>query len=302
MADGAAGSIGGMAPRSSRRKGSILAVAKPGIVAAVLLEGFAGMALASRGMPAAGPLLGCLTALALAAGGAAMLNASLEAERDARMERLARRTALLGQIGTGRVRAAALGLMAGGLGVALARLPLAAGLLIALAAASYIFLYTLWLKGRSPYGAIPGGIPGALPALVGYRAAAPAWGVDGVILFIVMLLWQPPHFWALALAYRDDYRRAGIPVLPVARGIPYTKALLLLYATALLPASLALWLFGPCSGRFAEAALLLGGGFLASLWWNMVRRERYGRAFAASVAYLLLLLAAVAADMIVPLP
>ncbi|WP_298439985.1 protoheme IX farnesyltransferase [Geobacter sp.] len=300
MTDGAAGSLEMPAPRS--REGSLLALAKPGIVAAVLLEGFAGMALASRGMPEAGALLGCLGALALAAGGAAMLNLALEAERDARMARLARRTALLGRIGTGRVVATALSLIAGGLGLALARLPLAAPLLIALAAASYIFLYTLWLKGRSPYGAIPGGIPGALPALIGYSAAGGGWGVDGVILFLVMLLWQPPHFWTLALAYRDDYRRAGIPVLPLARGIPYTKTLLLLYATALLPASLALWLLGPCSWRFAEAALLLGIGFLASLWWNVVRRERYGRAFAASIAYLLLLLGAVAADMIAPLP
>ena len=290
----------GMAATAPAAGGSLLVLAKPGIVAAVVIEGFAGMALAARGMPAAETALACLAALGLAAGGAAMLNSCLEAERDTRMARLARRTAILGRIGRGRALAAALGLIAGGLGLALALLPLAAGLLIALAAASYIFLYTLWLKGRSPYGAVPGGIPGALPALIGYSAAAPALGIDGIALFLFMLLWQPPHFWALALMYRDDYRRAGVPVLPAVFGAPYTKVLLFAYATALIPASLALWLFGPCSGRFAIAALLLGSGFLFTLWRNIIAQERYGRAFAASIVYLLLLLAALAADMIVP--
>ncbi|WP_052263453.1 heme o synthase [Geobacter pickeringii] len=290
----------GIAATAPARGGSLLLLAKPGIVAAVVIEGFAGMALAARGMPAAESALACLAALALAAGGAAMLNSCLEAERDTCMARLARRTAILGRVGRGRAMAAALGLIAGGLGLALALLPPAAGLLIALAAASYIFLYTLWLKGRSPYSAVPGGIPGALPALIGYCAAAPALGVDGVALFLFMLLWQPPHFWTLALMYRDDYHRASVPVLPAVLGAPYTKVILFAYATALVPASLALWLFGPCSGRYAAAALILGGGFLATLWRTVVARERYGRAFAASIAYLLLLLAALAADMIVP--
>lgn len=299
MTGGAAGFREGMA-RDARQGGGLVAVAKPGIVAAVLLEGFAGMALAARGMPAAGNVISCLGALALAAGGAAMLNSCLEAERDTRMARLVRRTAALEKIGKTRAWAIATALLTAGLGIALARLPLTAALFIAAAAASYLLLYTLWLKGRSPYGAVPGGIPGALPALVGYSAVAPTPGLDGIILFLVMLLWQPPHFWALALMYRDDYRRAGVPVLPAALGAPYTKVLLFAYATALIPASLSLWLFGPSSGRFAVAALLLGGGFLATLWDNVVAQERYGRAFAASIAYLLLLLAAVAADVIVP--
>lgn len=286
------------AGRGVARLGALLLLAKPGIVAAVALAGYAGMTLAARGAPAPRTALVCLTALVLTAGGAALLNVLFEAASDARMARLGRRNAALRQVGTGTALTAAGGALALGLGLDFALLPPLTGLLTLAAIVAYAVVYTLWLKRRSPYGAVPGGIPGALPVLIGYSAVAPAIGIDGVLLFLVMLLWQPPHFWTLALHYRDDYRRAGVPALPAVRGATYTTLLIFLYATALLPATLALWLFGCCSARFAGAALLLGLAFLGACFRYLVITRRYRRAFAASLLYLVALLAAVIADFV----
>ena len=168
--------------------------------------------------------------------------------------------------------------------------------LVLAAVLSYTLLYTLFLKRRSPYGTIPGGIPGALPVLIGYSAVAGRVGMDGIILFLVMILWQPPHFWTLALAHKEEYRDAGVPVLPVALGEPYTKILLFLYAVSLLPATLALWAFGYCSGVFALIAVVLWCFFLLSCYRNVVGRRRYRRAFGASILYMMGILLAVIVD------
>ncbi|MGB3399864.1 MAG: UbiA family prenyltransferase, partial [Candidatus Deferrimicrobiaceae bacterium] len=121
-------------------------------------------------------------------------------------------------------------------------------------------------------------------------------GMDGIILFLVMILWQPPHFWTLALAHKEEYRDAGVPVLPVARGEPYTKILIFLYGVSLLPATLALWVFGYCSGVFALIAIVLWCFFLLSCYRNVVGRRRYRRAFGASILYMMGILLAVIVD------
>lgn len=280
------------------RLGALLVLAKPGIVAAVALAGYAGMVLAARGTPAPRTTLVCLVALVLTAGGAALLNVLLEAASDARMARLGRRNAALSQVGTGTTLVAAGGALALGLALDFTLLPPLTGLLTLAAIIAYAVVYTLWLKRRSPYGAVPGGIPGALPVLIGYSAVAATIGFDGVLLFLVMLLWQPPHFWTLALHYREDYRRAGIPALPAVRGVTYTTIMIFLYATALVPASLALWAFGCCSVRFAAVALLLGLAFLGACFRYLVATSRYRHAFAASLLYLVALLTAIIVDLV----
>jgi len=171
-------------------------------------------------------------------------------------------------------------------------------LLLAAAAGGYAVLYTLVWKRRSPYGTIPGAVPGALPVLIGYAAVNPRLGMDGVLLFLILVLWQPPHFWALALRHQAEYRAAGVPVLPVAFGEPYTKVLIFLYAGALLPLSLSLWALGYLSARFGWAAFLLGTGFLVEFYRDTVASRRFGRAFAASIVYLVLLLLALLADVL----
>jgi len=131
-------------------------------------------------------------------------------------------------------------------------------LLILLAILSYTVLYTLYLKRSSPYGTILGGLPGALPVLIGYSAIDPGLGIGAWILFIFMILWQPPHFWALAQMYKDDYKKANIPVMPVVFGSNYTNIFILLYSISLIPLSLSLWFFGICSEYYAILVLIVG--------------------------------------------
>ena len=276
---------------------SAFLISKPGIVAGVTLAGLAGMVLAERRMPAAGIVVPCLACIVTAAAGSAVINGVLDSSMDARMPRLSGRVEAMKRIGGDGALALSLLLILGSLLVSYRFFHgLTAGLVLA-AVLSYTVLYTLFLKRRSPYGTIPGGIPGALPVLIGYSAVAGRIGMDGIILFLVMVLWQPPHFWTLALAHGEEYRDAGVPVLPVAMGEPYTKILLFLYAVSLLPATLALWAFGYCSGAFAWFASVLWCFLLFSFYRNVVARPRYRRAFCASILYIAGVLLSVIVDM-----
>lgn len=279
-------------------KPSAILLVKPGIVAAVTLSGLSGMVLAQRGVPPFGKALLASACILAAAGGSAALNTVLDAGIDEKMPRLTRRIAALRALGRGNVAVAALAAIAASLLLSALFLNATACLLLAAAAGGYTVLYTLIWKRRSPYGTIPGAVPGALPVLIGYAAVNPRIGMDGVLLFLILVLWQPPHFWALALRHQGEYRAAGVPVLPVAFGEPYTKVLIFLYAAALLPLSLSLWALGYLSARFAWAAFLLGAAFLGIFYRDTVATRRYGRAFAASIVYLTLLLASLLADIL----
>jgi protoheme IX farnesyltransferase len=285
---------------SSPLKPSAALLAKPGIVAAVTLAGFAGMVLARRGLPDARTALLTLACILGAAGGSAALNTVLDAEMDGKMPRLSRRVQALRSVGRGKTAGFAIAAIGASIGASAAFLNLTVSVLLAAAVSGYALLYTLIWKRRSPYGTIPGAVPGALPVLIGYAAVRPALGMDGVVLFLFLVLWQPPHFWALALRHGEEYRSAGVPVLPVAFGEPYTKVLIFLYAAALPPLSLSLWAFGDLSARFGWAAAILGAVFLAVFYRDTVSTRRYGRAFAASIVYLVLVLLSLLADLLVP--
>lgn len=275
---------------------SLLLISRPGIAAGVTLSGLAGMVLAGNGLPSPGEAVACLSCVLMAAAGSAVANGLLDADRDARMRRLDARVAALEKVGRREALALCLALIACSLALSWRYLNGAATVLLAAAVGSYTVLYTLFLKRRSPYGTVPGGIPGALPVLVGYAAVEPRLGADGILLFLLMLLWQPPHFWALALKHREDYRSAGFPVLPVAAGETYTKILIFAYAAALVPLSLGLWWMGFGSPAYASAAGALGIFFLVSCYRNIVAKPRFGRAFGASILYILGILLAVIVD------
>ncbi|MBI1920313.1 MAG: protoheme IX farnesyltransferase [Geobacter sp.] len=273
---------------------------KPGIVAAVMLAGCAGMATGAHGLPEAGRLFACLAALFLAASGAAILNNVLDAEADRLMLRLAKRSAALERIGKKRAAAVAGAAIVISLWIAAAFVnPLTAFLLLA-AVLSYTPLYTLLLKRRSPHGAVPGGLAGALPVLIGSAAANAALNREALILFTLMLLWQPPHFWTLALQYRDDYQAAGIPVLPVVRGVAYTKSMVLIFAAVQLLVTFWLGIQGDRSAWFAAISVILALLFLSVCAWNVAIKDRYRRGFAASLVYLVLLLISFIADSFLP--
>jgi heme o synthase len=278
---------------------ALVLLIKPGIVTAVLLAGYAGMVLAARGLPETRTALVTLSALFLASAGSALVNGIVDAPLDERMARLRDRTAALARIGRLPLLAAALAGITLALLIALRMLNPLVAMLLLTAVLSYTLVYTLFLKRRSPWGAIPGGIPGALPVLVGYAAVNPALGADAIILFAVLFLWQPPHFWGLALEYRREYTAAGIPVLPEIRGRSYTVLLYFVYAASLLPASLALWKFGYCSAWYAGAALIAWLAFITVSCRFLIAGNRPLPAFAASIGYLLALLLAVIGDVCV---
>lgn len=254
------------------------------------------MVTATREAPPGRLFLACMASLFLAASGAALLNNVLDAENDRRMPRLANRSAALERIGGKKAAAVAVAAISASLWLAATFInPLTALLLLA-AVLGYTPLYTLLLKRRSPYGAVPGGLSGALPVLIGSAATGSPMNSDAIVLFTLMLLWQPPHFWALALHFRDDYTAAGLPVLPVARGTAFTKRMIVLFAIAQVPVSIGLWYFGSRSSLFAAVALLIGILFAGSCAWDVAVKERYRRGFAVSLVYLVLLLVALILD------
>jgi protoheme IX farnesyltransferase len=170
---------------------------------------------------------------------------------------------------------------------------------ISLAAiAFYVFVYTMWLKRSTPQNIVIGGAAGAAPALVGWAAvtgtlAAPAW-----MLFAIVFIWTPPHFWALAMRYRGDYAAAGVPMLPVVRGEEETRRQILLYALALFAVTLVLAPVADLGLIYLSAALILGGAFVyrALALWRTPSVERSWAVFRFSIVYLAALFGAVAAD------
>lgn len=271
-------------------------ISKPGIAAGVMLSGLAGMVLAAKGTPPPGTALACMASMLLAASGSAMLNVLFESDTDALMPRVAARQEALEKMGRAAALRLSAALILSSMLISFYALNYVSSMLLAGAVTGYALLYTLLLKRRSPYGTVTGAVPGALPVLIGYSAVNPHIGLDGVILFFIMLLWQPPHFLALALKYKDEYKAAGIPVMPVALGEPYTKVFLFMYCAALPPLTLSLWLFGYCSSWFAFAAVLMGLAFILIYYLSAVRARRFGRAFGASIVYIMAVLLAVVVD------
>ncbi len=139
---------------------------------------------------------------------------------------------------------------------------LAAAVVLALSIAFYVFVYTMWLKRRTPQNIVIGGAAGAFPAVVGWAAVTGSVDLVPLILFAIVFFWTPPHFWSLALFANADYQRAGVPMLPVVAGARETRRQIVLYTLVLLPVSLVPWWIGFSGPVYGIAAVLLGAGFL----------------------------------------
>lgn len=277
---------------------AFLVLGKPGIVTAVTLTGYCAMVLAGGGLPEPATGLACSAALMLMASGAALMNSLLDRDKDRLMKRLVQRSAALERLGPAPVLVAAA--LASSLAVMIAWHSLNGRVvvLLCLASLSYVLCYTLLLKPYTSWAAVLGAVPGALPVLIGSAAVAPFPDAHTRGLFLVLLLWQPPHFWLLALTRLDDYRAAQLPVLPLCQGVSITRHCILLATFLLIPAPLLLWYVGPCSGRFAGCALVLGGWFFLTTLRTLNRGTNARPAFLASIGYLILLLSLVIADLI----
>lgn len=275
---------------------STLLLLKPRIILSVAFTGFAAMVLAFQGTPPIDKTFYCISSLLLSAGGAAILNNILDKRVDILMSRLNKRVEAMQIVGERFAIFIAASFILISLFISFYLINIVNGILIVAAILSYTLLYTLYLKHSSPYGTILGGIPGALPVLIGFSAINPQLGLSGLILFLFMILWQPPHFWALAQKYKEDYRNAGVPVMPVVLGSKYTNILTLIYALSLLPLSLSLWYFGYNSAYYAIVAIIVGVYFEYVFIKCALSNSGYGKAFGVSILYMLVIMLSLVFD------
>ena len=264
---------------------SLVRLARPWIMVSVLLSGYTGMVLGQGGFPGWFPTVISLFSLLVTSVGSVMMNGVMERDSDAIMVRLRQRGASLRRVGVAPTLVIGTTLVVAGVVSAWLLLNPLTGLILLGAVILYVPVYTLWLKRQLSHATVPGGIPGALPVLAGYAAARGALELDAALLFLIVFLWQPPHFWLLTLRHGDDYRQAGIPVPLVRHGTWYTILLIRAYVLSLLPATLSLWLFGFCSWRYAAAVTACWLPF-AAVACSADRGDRLPAAFRLSIAYL----------------
>jgi protoheme IX farnesyltransferase len=274
-----------------------VALTKPRIIELLLVTTVPVMVLAARGWPAPLTLLATLAGGTLAAGSANAINCVVDRDIDAVMRRTRRRPLVRAQVAP--VAALRFGVVLGM--VATLLLGFGANWLSALLAdgaiAFYVFVYTLGLKRRTPSNIVIGGAAGCFPVLIGWAAVRGSVGWPAAVLFAVVFLWTPPHFWSLAMRFREDYAAAGVPMLPVVASAAVVTRKIVGYSIAMVGASLLLLPFG-AGWLYAVVAAVLGAVFVAEayrLHRQVVRGEapRPMRLFKLSISYLSLLFGAV---------
>ena len=255
----------------------------------------------TRGLPSLALIVSTLVGGVMASGGANALNMVIDRDIDRTMSRTSNRPLVTGAITPRGALAFALGLEA----LAFVELTLLVNLLSAAlavaAAAFYILVYTMWLKRTSRQNIVIGGAAGAVPVLVGWSAVTGRLALAPVVLFAVIFLWTPPHFWALAFKYQDDYRAANVPMLPAVAPVETVSRWVTIYTAATVAASLAFGLVAHVGIIYWGAAVALGALFL---WTATGLQRRPGpkaamRLFGYSITYLTLLFAAIALDQFV---
>ena len=279
-----------------------LELTKPKVVALITFTAVVGTLLASPGLPPLDALVFGTAGIGLAAACAATINHVLDARIDAQMARTRGRPLPTGQL-TERAAvtfAAVLGLAAMSLLAFLVNLLTA--VLTFLSLIGYAVIYTVWLKRATSQNIVIGGAAGAAPPVLGWTAVTGHIDPNALLLFLIIFVWTPPHFWALAIARRDDYARAGIPMLPVTHGVEFTRLQVLLYTVLLTLVTLLPYLTHMSGLAYLGTALVLNGFFLyyALILKISARAELPMRVFRFSVNYLMWLFAALLVDHYLP--
>ena len=280
---------------------ALILLSKPNIILSVGLTGFTGMVLALRSFPDPEIIFLTLLTLILSAAGAAMINNIIEREKDELMERLAKRVEALKLVGIKFLSFFAALLIVFSLGISFVFINNLNCVLILLAIFSYTIYYTLFLKRSSPFGTVLGGTPGALPVIIGYSAIQPEISfhyLDVLVLFVFMMVWQPPHFWSLAQYLSDDYKKAGFPTMPIIYGQKYTNYLISIYSLALLPISLYFWIVGIASNFYACVAIFTGMLFLYFVFVSFRKTHYHKNVFLFSIFYMLIINLSLSLDII----
>ena len=237
-----------------------LEILKPRVMALVVFTGLVGLSLAPGHLH---PVLAAVAVLCIAvgAGSAGAINMWYDRDIDALMRRTARRPLPTGRMMPGEALGFGVVLGVGAVVVMGLALNSVAAALLAMTILFYVFVYTIWLKRRTPQNIVIGGAAGAFPPIIGWAAATGeiAWGA--IALFAIIFFWTPPHFWALSLSRTDEYAAAGVPMLPVVSGLYETKRQILLYTLVLWPVTVAPWLMGVAGDLYAAGTLLLNAIF-----------------------------------------
>ncbi len=252
---------------------SYIALTKPRILPLVLFSGLPALVLAAGGWPPPALILATLVGTTFSAAAANSINSYLERRQDALMERTQLRPLPAGEIKPGPALVFGLVLAALGVGLLWATVGRLPALISVAALGIYIFVYTLWLKPRTSFAVIVGGIAGAIAPLIADAAVDGHVGMAGWLLFAMIFIWQPPHFYAIALFRREDYARAGFPMLPDSIGEDATYDRILLWSLVLVPFTLAPYALLDLGYIYLAAALVLDGFFLWRAWQLRVRRN-----------------------------
>jgi len=277
-------------PATGARVADFIELLKPRVMSLVVFSGFAGLMVAPGTLH---PVLATVAVLCIAvgAGASGAINMWYDRDIDAIMQRTRKRPIPAGRVDPQEAVSFGIVLAIGAVTLmALAVNWLAAGLL-ALTIAFYVFVYTMWLKRRTPQNIVIGGAAGAFPPMIGWAAVTGQISLASIALFLLIFMWTPPHFWALALYRTGDYAKAGVPMLPVVAGARATKAQMLVYTVLLFPLALAPWAFGLTGAVYAAAAVVLGLLFILAavrVWFDSGERAAR-QMFAFSILYLFLL-------------
>ena len=272
-------------------------ILKPRVMALVAFTGLVGLSVAPGHLH---PLLAAVAVLCIAvgAGAAGAINMWFDRDIDALMRRTRERPLPAGRMMPGEALGFGVVLGVGAVVVMGLSVNLVAAELMALTIVFYVFVYTIWLKRRTPQNIVIGGAAGAFPPMIGWAAATGEIGWGALALFAIIFFWTPPHFWALALYRTRDYAAAGVPMLPVVSGPGETKRQILIYTLVLWPATVAPWLLGVAGTLYGAGALLLSALFTGAairLWRD--DSERSARTmFTFSLLYLFLIFSLLIVD------
>lgn len=273
-----------------------LELTKPRVVSMMVFTVVVGMLLSSRALPSWQPMLFGTLGIALVASAAAAINHLVDRKLDARMARTRGRPMPRGVLGIGRVALFAGLLCAVGTALLLVFNNALCAILTFASLVGYALIYSVFLKHSTPQNIVIGGAAGAAPPLLGWVAMTGQVDGGALILFLIIFVWTPPHFWALAIFRRDDYARAGVPMLPVTHGVAFTSRRILAYTVALLPITLLPVVIGLSGALYGVCALLLGLRFIGFAWRLQSEPQLGMPTFRFSIVYLLCLFAALLAD------
>ena len=281
--------------------GDYIALLKPRVMSLVVFTGFVGLWLAPGEVH---PVIGfvAILCIAIAAGASGSINMWYDADIDAVMMRTRNRPIPAGKVAAGDALSIGVILSVGSITVMALAVNWTAAALLAGTIGFYVFIYTMWLKRRTPQNIVIGGAAGAFPPMIGWAAATGSVSLESIALFAIIFVWTPPHFWALALYRSGDYERAGVPMLPVVAGLPETRRQIMIYSVLLVPVTLLPWYMGMSGAFYGISTTVMGVVFLGLA--GLILKEGDGpqatkwakSLFAYSIFYLFLIFVLLVVD------